>query len=655
MTTSSGRAASVVPTAFSRRVHRRLASTSTTPTTGRDDREEQPAEAEQQDAARPPARPRATGCAGPGRAPAPPRARDGRAVQQDRDHDRAGAGTAAPAAGPGPPRTPPPCTRRSRSRRSRARTRRSGSSSTSGSRPPTNSSAARPEAAAPACRAASRGPATAGWSTAPRPRPASRSPGRRSPTVSSSTAASSQAGAARLQQDAAGRARRRGRRPRSSRGCRAGPAACARRPRRRRRRRPGRRRCARRCRRAGPNGGPAAGRPRPRPAGRGSPATRSSTRAVMSALLGRATVDGVAEAAPLGGEVVQRGGALGRHGVVAPGRAGVALGPARGHPAVAAQPGQQRVDRALADDHAVSLRQPAHQVEAVQLPVAEQREHAVLEDAAPQLRRALRAPPGSMRRKVAGAARHRKGPEMALGGGAGPRAAGAAQGARGGAGRARDGRRRRRAARGRSGPTAAPGTVQQLPGRAALPVQQLPARAAGPARPGPPRSRPRTCGTPSPTAGTPAAARPAREHLPAPRRRGSAASWRCPVVDPVDPRGVAEGRVDDLVHVVAGLASSRCTGGPSWSGQYTRTSPDRPPAPTKARTTSAPLVRGRAAAGTPVAAPTATTAVSAASPRHVRGCARRAGGRQRRPGAQPVERHGAQAGGTATSGTTTAV
>src|SRR5262249_6322503 len=68
-----------------------------------------------------------------------------------------------------------------------------------------------------------------------------------------------------------------------------------------------------------------------------------------------------------------------RQAVVAPRRPRAGLTPRRLDEPVAAEPAQERVDRALARDHPIRLGERADEIEAVPLFVDEQREDAVLE------------------------------------------------------------------------------------------------------------------------------------------------------------------------------------------------------------------------------------------------------------------------------------
>src|SRR4051794_137935 len=97
-------------------------------------------------------------------------------------------------------------------------------------------------------------------------------------------------------------------------------------------------------------------------------------------------IDTVSEPGPLVPERGQRGAPRVRQAVVAARRARGGLPPEGGDELLLAQPCEQRVDRALARDEPVDRRQAADELEPVALVVAEEREHAVLEDAAAELR-----------------------------------------------------------------------------------------------------------------------------------------------------------------------------------------------------------------------------------------------------------------------------
>src|SRR3954468_24265963 len=96
-------------------------------------------------------------------------------------------------------------------------------------------------------------------------------------------------------------------------------------------------------------------------------------------------IDAVAEPGPLVTERRQRRAARGCQAVVAARRARGGLLPERSHELLLSQPGEQGGDRPLARHQPVDGRQAADQLEAVALLLAQEREHAVLEDAAPQL------------------------------------------------------------------------------------------------------------------------------------------------------------------------------------------------------------------------------------------------------------------------------
>src|SRR4051812_35550616 len=97
-------------------------------------------------------------------------------------------------------------------------------------------------------------------------------------------------------------------------------------------------------------------------------------------------IDAIAEAGPLGGERGQRLSAGVREAVVAAWRPRRRLFPERRHELLLAQPREQRVDRALARDEAVDRGQAADELEPVPLLLLEERQHAVLERTATQLR-----------------------------------------------------------------------------------------------------------------------------------------------------------------------------------------------------------------------------------------------------------------------------
>src|SRR3954468_21635502 len=98
-------------------------------------------------------------------------------------------------------------------------------------------------------------------------------------------------------------------------------------------------------------------------------------------------IDAVAEPGPLVPERRQRRAPRRRQAVVAARRAGGGLLPERSHELLLPQPGEQGVDRALARHQPVDGRQAADQLEAVALLLTQESEHAVLENAAPQLRK----------------------------------------------------------------------------------------------------------------------------------------------------------------------------------------------------------------------------------------------------------------------------
>src|SRR3954452_21833909 len=97
-------------------------------------------------------------------------------------------------------------------------------------------------------------------------------------------------------------------------------------------------------------------------------------------------IDTVAEPGPLVPERGQRGAPRVRQAVVAAWRPRGGLAPEGGDELLLAQPREQRLDRALARDEPVDRRQAADELEPVALVVAQEREHAVLEDAAAELR-----------------------------------------------------------------------------------------------------------------------------------------------------------------------------------------------------------------------------------------------------------------------------
>src|SRR6185312_11177174 len=90
---------------------------------------------------------------------------------------------------------------------------------------------------------------------------------------------------------------------------------------------------------------------------------------------------------PLVDERLQHSLPGGRQAVVAPWRARRRLAPRGLDHALAPQPAEERIQRALGRDHAVDGRERLHELDAVALAIPQEREHAVLEGAPPQLGR----------------------------------------------------------------------------------------------------------------------------------------------------------------------------------------------------------------------------------------------------------------------------